>query len=126
MNAKLPGPLWLRNLFGEDFFSDVDSVDFVLSRVTDSGLARLKDLPRLWGLNLSSTKVTDAGLERLGECVRLTDVSLADTLVTDGGLEYLKALSQLHWLRICQHTGHRRRREETPAGIAELQDNPLT
>src|ERR1700686_4232221 len=65
-SAKPPGPDWLRNLFGETFFSEVEWVDFSGDdRLTDAGLVNLRALPQLKSLDLSFTKTTDAGLEPL-------------------------------------------------------------
>src|SRR5258708_7595905 len=69
---KPAGPDWLRNLLGEDFFSEVQGVDFYHRPVTDSELGFLKTLTTIQTLNLESTRVTDAGLANLEGLIRLT------------------------------------------------------
>ena len=64
----------------------------------------------------------DAGLEHLKGLTQLQGFELKDTKVSDAGLEHLKGLTELQWLYLRRHQGQRRRREETPAGIAELHD----
>jgi eukaryotic-like serine/threonine-protein kinase len=65
------------------------------SKVTDAGLAHLKDLTGLIYLNLSSTALTDAGLEHLKSLRSLTTLNLYETKVTDAGLAHLKELKGL-------------------------------
>ncbi len=36
------------------------------TRITDDGLAHLKNLPKLRGLLVGCTKITDAGLDQIG------------------------------------------------------------
>ena len=127
--AKPPGPGWLRNILGDDFFATVISVNpsididnnllfsdvnlecleafpqlrwlFVFgTQVTDAGLERLKGLPQLQRLDLGKTKITDRGLECLEGLTQLRQLELACTNVTDAGLEHLKGLSQLQELHL--------------------------
>ena len=60
-----PGPDWLRNLMGIDFFSAVVYVTLDGPDVTDVGLKRLKGLIKLRRLDLHNTKVTDEGVREL-------------------------------------------------------------
>jgi hypothetical protein len=53
-----PGPPWLRDLMGTDFFSAVNHVTLRGPDVTDVGVERLRDLVRLRSMHLESTKVT--------------------------------------------------------------------
>jgi hypothetical protein len=113
-----PAPAWLRNLLGDDFFTEV--VDVTLDRtkltgggmkdlalassfthrpkVTDAGLEHVKALTQLRNLDLSGTQVTDAGLEHLKSLTQMDGLSLDDTHVTGGGLAYLGGLSKLQRL----------------------------
>jgi hypothetical protein len=98
--ARPPGPAWLRNLLGEDFFATVVMVGLfpLNSRVTDAGLEHLKGLTQLEWLDLMDTPVTDAGLEHLKGLTQLQELYLGGTKVTDAGLDYLKGLTQLRTL----------------------------
>jgi hypothetical protein len=95
-NARPPGPSWLRDLLGEDFFRAVVRVNLSDEKVTDAALEQLKGLGQLRKLWLEHTKVTDAGLERLRGLRQLQELSLRGTEVTGTGLENLKGLGQLH------------------------------
>jgi hypothetical protein len=73
-NAQPPEPAWLRNLLGDDFFSDV--VFLCILHATDSDLAQLKRLKHLQGLALDHTQITDVGLTHIAELAQLRQVSL--------------------------------------------------
>ena len=118
-NAKPPGPDWLRDVLGENFFSEVVCVS-VMRRppiLSDSGLVNLKGLTQLQTLDLNGTKVTDAGLMHVIGLPRLDFLSLANTAVSDAGLPQLNGLPRLQTLNL---TGT----QVTDAGLARL--NGLT
>jgi hypothetical protein len=68
------------------------------SSVTDAGLANLEGLTTLRWLALNKTHITDAGLVHLKGLIQLEDLELAHTPVTDAGLPHLKALTHLRSL----------------------------
>ena len=80
-----PGPEWLRELVGEEYFFTIIIVLLHSTTVTDEGLEHLQGLTSLQHLNLNSTKVTDEGLEHLKGLTNLEYLSLYDTKVTDEG-----------------------------------------
>jgi hypothetical protein len=108
------GPAWLRELLGEDFFSDVALVVIPdaaagshipenlikLTRlerlclcgldVADGDLVSLKGLTDLRFLILKRSKVTDTGLVNLKNLTRLEFLRLSNTEVTDAGIEELR------------------------------------
>ena len=63
--AKPPGPEWLRELVGEEYFVSVTFVGLQNTQVTDACLEHLKGLTNLETLNLIGTQVTDAGVKNL-------------------------------------------------------------
>jgi hypothetical protein len=119
-----PGPAWLRNLFGDDVFSNVIAVslsyrafsgaelkqftfplqftdpDTDVTPVTDAELGYVSGLTELKYLDLSGGLVTDAGLARIGGLTQLKALLLDGTRVTDAGLENLRGMSELEilWL----------------------------
>ena len=125
-NAQPPGPGWLPNLLGDDFFTGVVRVYLTGTemsfarlqhlhwlmmrkerrvgiegpRITDADLEHLKGLTQLKGLSLG-THVTDAGMEHLKGLTQLQELELFDTKVTDAGLKHLKCLTQLRELDLC-------------------------
>jgi hypothetical protein len=98
LDAEPPGPAWLRNLLGDDFFTHVVCVYLDGSPITDAGLEHLKGLTRLKELLLNGPQVTDAGLEHLKGLTQLQFLGLNHTHVTDAGLGQLNGLTQLQWL----------------------------
>jgi hypothetical protein len=89
------------------------------AKITDAGLAHLKELPNLRDLtllqeNAGTMPVTDAGLAHVADLQQLQELWLARIPVTDAGLEHVSRLSQLRQLRI---TGI----SITDDGIAQLQ-----
>ena len=72
------------------------------TKVTDSGLAHLKDLVNLNRLHLENTAVTDAGLAHLGGLTNLEYLNLYGTKVTDAGLIHLARLEKLQSLYLWQ------------------------
>ncbi len=107
-----PGPSWLRNLLGLDFFTDV----FYATVRTDAELEHVGGLSELRVLTHSSGFVpllTDAGVKHIGGLRRLHKLDLSETNVTDAGLVYLRDLSQLRDLSL-------RATRITDAGLAQL------
>ena len=113
--AKPPGPTWLQNLLGVDFFSDVYCVAWYavdeevvhLSALTDIRMLYLGEPyiiddgePR-WQMKIEGEgEFTDAGLEHLKGLAKLELLDLSGTKVTDAGLERLKGFKDLKWLSL--------------------------
>jgi hypothetical protein len=93
-----PGPAWLRELFGDDLWTNVVVVCLESTPTADTDLRHLKRFPQLDTLRLDDTRVTDAGLKHLRGLSRLRVLWLSGTQVTDDGLEHVKGLSQLQTL----------------------------
>jgi serine/threonine protein kinase/Leucine-rich repeat (LRR) protein len=85
------------------------------TQVTDAGLAHFKDCKYLTTLHLGNTQVTDAGLAYFQDCKGLTALGLRSTRVTDGGLAHFKDCKRLTVLGL---NGTR----VTDAGLAHFQD----
>jgi hypothetical protein len=58
------GPVWLRNILGDDYFRHITAVDLMFTEAADADLLHLEGLNQLESLSLSSN-TTDAGLEHL-------------------------------------------------------------
>lgn len=124
-SQRIPrGPLWLRDLLGNDYFDDVVYVDVRGPQVddalaaellgfprlrfasltggplTDAGLGSVARLRQLEVLRLDETQVTDAGLRRLAGLKELKTLSLEDTQLTDEALAELEGLAQLEKLNV--------------------------
>jgi hypothetical protein len=102
-NSVPPGPPWLRNLLGEDFFVTVAEVTFtnsssVTDDITDTGLKYIEGLTQLYSLSLIGTRITDAGLQHLKRLTQLRILSLIGTRITDTGLQHLEGLTHLQEL----------------------------
>ena len=83
-------PKWMQNLFGSDFFGDVDFVSLYKKKVTDDDMEFVKDLNTLQYLGLAKTKITDSGLEWLAGLKHSRYINLEETRVTDTGVAKLK------------------------------------
>ena len=91
-NSTLPGPKWLRELLGIDFFDKVVLVDFTFIQVVD--ITPLAGLQRLECLDLDNTQVTD--VTPLARLISLEILDLDNTHVTD--VTPLAELTNLKWL----------------------------
>jgi Leucine-rich repeat (LRR) protein len=101
--ATPPGPLWLHDLLGDDFFRNVYEVDLgntLGGQITDDNLKPLRGLRRLKKLDLYRAPVTDAGLEHLAGLDQLETLSLSYSRITDAGLRHLEGLAQLKQLEL--------------------------
>jgi hypothetical protein len=64
--------------------------------VTNSGIARLKALPQLTGLNLSSCSITDLGLESLRDLRNLSNLNVSFcNRLSDGSLKVFESMRNL-------------------------------
>lgn len=117
-----PGPEWLREILGDDFFSSVVVVEsktlervdlqtlkplkgikrltFFGARIVDDDLQHLKHLGNLEILHLSATKITDCGIHHLLALPKLKILSLNYTAVADEGVRQLLTAPALEHLEI--------------------------
>lgn len=108
-NALPPGPPWLRELIGEDYFCTVNCVNLFRKEITKADLAKIAQLPDLITVNLYGTQIVDP-LTRKGRPINDSDlglvqhmkslhnVVLSSTDVTDDGLQRLTHLAELNEL----------------------------
>ena len=96
----------LRRWLPKPYLDQVCSVYLGNTQVTDAGLAHLKGLTALQGLDLENTQVTDAGLAHLKGLTRLRFLMLNNTHVKDAGLPHFRKLTALQglWLNGTQVT----------------------
>ena len=83
------------------------------AEITDAGLVNLKDLKGLTKLHLEKTKITDVGLEQLKGLENLEYLNLYGTAVSDAGLKHLEGLKKLKRLYLWQT-------QATDGGVAAL------
>ncbi len=116
-----PGPVWLRNLIGDELFFSVrsvhlptdasdddvtslkplDTVEELWARsqgVSDDGLAMLAKYKRVRRLDLEGAMVTDRGVKHLLGLPNLESLDLSETQITDEALATLGTLKQLRHL----------------------------
>jgi hypothetical protein len=84
------------------------------TKITNAGLANVRDLTQLSTLNLGNTPISDLGLRHLERLKNLFELDLGRTGITDAGIERLKGLKSLYRLRIEQT-------KVTPTGVKDLQ-----
>ncbi len=95
-NATQPGPHWLRQLLGNDFFQDA----FWVKVSNDGEIEQVKRLSRLQELSANGARLDDAAMAHISTLVELRDLRLTDTNVSDTGLQYLAGLSRLQRLTL--------------------------
>lgn len=126
-NAVPPGPVWLRNFIGEDYFRRAAVVDFAygyperqrlgLPSVADDDLRCLTWLPDLRYIEIGhTTGVTDAGFVHFRNLKRLRSLSLYNTPVTGSGLVQLAGLPRLE----CLSLGKTRLKSQHVSALAQL------
>ena len=102
--VKLPVPLWLRNVLGDDFFLSIQSVSFRGTQVRDEDIACLRQdfnsLPKLRCLELRNTNITDNGLQYLYNAKSLDFLAVCHSGITNDGLKHLNLFPLLRSLEI--------------------------
>jgi hypothetical protein len=91
--------LWLEHMFGENTFAPCIYLE-ASTRMADTDLLHLRDLPDLELVYLSGEHITDVGIRELRHLQQLTDLWLSHTAVTDDGISCLRDLSQLRNLAL--------------------------
>ncbi len=95
---------WIRNLAGEEYFTNIYTIGLYSSRVGDADLSRLAAFPgtfaHLRRLSLENTNLTDASLVHVRGLRHLRRLSLHGTGITDGGLQHLRDLPSLEVLNL--------------------------
>ena len=103
-SAKSPLPQWLIKPLGLDFFYRVKAVGLIggkPDRVNDELMASVGRLRDLENLNLNGCKgVTDAGLAHLRGLTALEGLDLSFTGATGAGLKSLEGLTRLRKLEL--------------------------
>ena len=81
---------------------DISNTSWVDSKmqVTDAGLAHLKKLTKLRGLDISTLAITDEGFGTLDSLRELRRLDLAGTQITSAGLRHLANFPQLQALHL--------------------------
>ena len=109
-SPTLPGPDWLRNRIGDEYFVNVAEAFFdkPSHRVLDDAMflefaesVRSHDLSRPRGLVFADLPITDAGLEGLSTFPDITSLHILNCPnVTDEGLKCIEPLSNLRRLNL--------------------------
>jgi hypothetical protein len=117
VQAEPPGPKWLREILGDDFFGEAT---FCFARIIEDVEAErltnaLKELPYLEEVEVEMCGMdTDATLAKLAELTQIKDLHLSSAMrLTDAGLMHLKRLTGLRRLSMAG--------EFSDAAIRELQ-----
>lgn len=99
-DAHPPAPKWLTDVVGPDLFSEIETVNLMNRKVTDTDCELFESLPTLSYIDLDDTQVGDAGLAHLIQMPRLSFLSLDKTKITDSGLKHLQRTPSLQslWL----------------------------
>jgi Leucine-rich repeat (LRR) protein len=132
-----PGPAWIRDLVGVDYFADVIQMyaptadeNFIEAlgylthlntlflfgdKVTDATVARIVGLTRLINLELDGASITDTGLTDVAQLPCLRSLCLDRCVrITDAGLEQIGKIRGLEFLNISDC------RNVTDSGLRDL------
>jgi hypothetical protein len=118
--AQPPGPTWLRERLGIDYFATVSSVVLNRPDIRDEHWDALRDLPHLRELHLWYANVQDAGFVHVRDLSQLTTVVLAHCKATDETLGNLCHLTQLEVLIVNNTLNAPKTAAITDAGLARL------
>ncbi|HXT58129.1 MAG TPA: hypothetical protein VN699_05810, partial [Pirellulales bacterium] len=99
-NGKPPGPKWLRDWLGMDYFVDLAVVRVPGVRPADPRLASIGALKRLVELDLHDGAVDDEIVRQFGGLLQLQKLDLGGTQLTDAGLASLSRLTELQELNV--------------------------
>jgi hypothetical protein len=139
-NGQPPGPKWLVERLGVDYFGDVIIVGLGIGKpvteadmeligrlgklrrlyasrtegLTDEGVARLRGLTHLEQLQLGRNKITGASLANFREMTQLKDLDLSGVPLADADLVHLEGLTSLTGLTLTSTS-------VTDAGLAHLE-----
>lgn len=102
LQAAPPGPSWLRQRIGVDYFAKVVSVNLRNRPNDNEALGSLANLTQLRHLNLSNVKVADVSF--LAKLTKVEMLDLGGTKVTD--LSPLANLTELRLLRLRGNTSN--------------------
>jgi hypothetical protein len=108
-NAPPPGPEWLRNFLGEEYFQDVVYINLA-DRVASEGDADAKliaALPKLEYLDMGFCSLTDQALHHLGGVRTLRVLHVDRNKLTDDGLRHLARATRLESIDISSIYGIR-------------------
>ena len=95
-----PGPDWLRNFLGVDYFAEVVHVNVSGPQVTNDTLAQLSSLPHLQLLGVNSDQITDSGVAIIAKSKELFSFGVTSKSVTVASVDHLQGLPDLQFLRI--------------------------
>jgi hypothetical protein len=98
--AKPPNFRLLRELLGDDYFSNVVAVTIPYHALANIDASALLAFRRLRSLNLSGTHVGDDDLRKIAKMSSIEDLRLADTDITNDGIQWLSLLPQLSVLSL--------------------------
>ena len=95
-NLPPPGPIWLTDLLGKEYFFDVYSVGVWGPYVTDETLALIAKLPEVADVSIGGqNRITDGGLAHFAGMHNLEEVMLFSDRITGTGLVKVTGLKRL-------------------------------
>jgi hypothetical protein len=98
-------PAWAEDEYLDFFtqpgrFPRIHLIGINNAKITDKGMAGLKNLPRLRAMNIKSRVITDEGIQNLSQVSTLRLLRLYASRITDHGLFYLPQLADLYHLEL--------------------------
>ena len=113
-SATRPGPRWLRQILGDDFFTTACRVEQGEKLFSDADLQLVADLGQVKELSIEGRGITDAGVATLDELTGLGMFSISNSSITDAALGHLATLRSLWCLNVSNCS------QLTDSGLANL------
>ena len=84
-----------------DYFRDVSKIEFSQESISDHDLAKLKDLPKLQSLSVSSSRLRKEGFEHISKCGQLKELFISGCgRFDDSCAESIRELAKLNTLDV--------------------------
>jgi hypothetical protein len=118
--AQPPGPAWLRERIGDEYFVSVVGLQFTVESLTDADLEKLSPLTDLDFLSFQTRqpqRITGSGLAHLSRLHKLRSLDLTCQPIADDALRHLRSLKSLEF--VCLHDT-----KVTDAGMVHLRELP--
>jgi hypothetical protein len=93
-----PGPKWLREFVGDEFFMRPVELVFRKEKITDEGLQQVSLFRDLKAIHLEDRGISDAGVKHLATAETVEYLCLDENRITDEGLLHLIGLQCLNRL----------------------------
>jgi hypothetical protein len=118
--AEAPGPRWLRNLIGDDYFRRICVVELRYYSIpfSDKDMQLIGSFASLEKLDIPMQPISDEAIHYLDRLHNLRNISFLGPDLTDDGMRSIARFDQLEFLQILAPT----RNQITDGGLAAIKN----